>query len=90
MKGSVCLPGVWKLLVTESIPSLVPGQGARGTKSVGQSSLLFLLLCQPQARGLLLSRPTFAHFPKAVSGWQGSAFVRLRARSSCGCTVATC
>lgn len=32
----------------------------------------------------------FTHFAKAVSGWQGSAFVRLHARSSCGCTVATC
>lgn len=38
----------------------------------------------------LVVKTDFAHFPKAVSGWPGSAFVRLHARSSCGCTVATC
>ena len=68
------LPGPWKILVTESIPSLVPGQGTWGTELTGQPFLLLLLPLPAQSTWPLVIKTDFPHFPKTVSGRQGSAF----------------
>lgn len=42
----MCLPGAWKLPVTEFIPNPVPDQGTQGTKLVGKPFLLLSVYCQ--------------------------------------------